>query len=678
MKKFTYLLIIIAINWSNAQDYRIGKVSMEELQETAYSKDTEANAAILYLNQKTYYNFVQNKGFVQVTDVHKRIKIYNKDGFEWATEEIQLRDDGSKIENVINLKAVTYTLENGKMEETKLKKDGVFEEKNNKYWKTSKFTMPNVKDGCVVEFTYSITSPYISIRDINLQEGIPIKELDMYVRIPEYYNFNKYVNPRATYIPKTNDSQVRRTEEIRSKSRETGHGIGNGVGKGNTVNTTFSNSKLEFKENKTEIKLSNVPALKSENFVSNLDTYRTKLIWEYAFYKDPGGMITDYSSTWDEVTKTIFDDSGFGAQLKQTGYFENEVSEIIKGASNDIEKINLIYNFVKSKVKWNDYNGYTTDNGVKKAYKEGSGNVADINLMLTSMLRYAKINANPMLISTRSNDIPLFPATGAFNYVVSVVEVLNDVIILDATDKFATPNVLPVRAINWQGRIIRETGSSTWYDLTPKEVVKESYSLNAKINDDLSINGKVRSQMTSFAAKNFRSKYQNFNEEEKLADLEKDRGEIEVSNFEVKDMDAVHNPIMYAYDYHLKDGIEQIGDKIFMTPMLFFAPKENPFKLDKREYPIDFIYAFNDRYTINVIIPDGYVVESLPESSVVQFKGKAGEFKYIAQANGNMLQFVISFDLNQSFILPDEYENFKQFYQLITEKQTEKIVLKKT
>lgn len=673
MKKITYFLVFIVCSWSHAQDYRFGKVSKDELQETAYPEDPEANAAVLYLNQNTYYNYNQNQGFLQVTEVHKRIKIYNKDGYEWATEEVQLRDDGIKEELVTNLKAVTYTLENNKIEETKLRKDGMFEEKNSKYWKTSKFTMPNIKDGCIVELSYKVTSPYISIRDIHLQETIPIKKLDMYVRIPEYFNFNRYINPRAIYIPDVKSSQVSRTEQVNSKTRETS--ASNGFG--HTVQTNFSTSKWDFKENKTDIKASNIPALKNENYVSNLNTYRTKLIWEYAFSKDLAGRVTNYASTWDEVTKTIFEDSDFGGQLKLTNYFESDISALIKDAANDSEKINLIYNFVKSKVKWNDYYGYTTDNGVRKAYKEGVGNVADINLMLTAMLRYAKINANPMLVSTRSNDIPVFPATGGFNYVVSAVEMLNDVMILDATDKFASPNVLPVRAINWQGRIIRESGSSTWYDLKPKEMAKDNMFLNVKINEDLSMEGKVRGQLTSFAAKNFRSKYQNYNTEEKIMALEKDKGEIEVLNYEITDMDVVDNPIVYVYEYHLKNGIEQIGDKLYLTPMLFFAPKENPFKQDKREYPIDFVYAFNDRYTINMMIPDGYVVESLPESSVVKFQQNAGEFKYIAKANGNMLQFLVSFDLNQSLILPNEYNDFKQFYQVMIEKQMEKIVLKK-
>jgi hypothetical protein len=60
--------------------------------------------------------------------------------------------------------------------------------------------------------------------------------------------------------------------------------------------------------------------------------------------------------------------------------------------------------------------------GVKKAYKDKTGNVAEINLMLTAMLRYAGLNANPVLVSTRSNGIAIFPNRTAFNYVIAAVE----------------------------------------------------------------------------------------------------------------------------------------------------------------------------------------------------------------------------------------------------------------
>lgn len=55
---------------------------------------------------------------------------------------------------------------------------------------------------------------------------------------------------------------------------------------------------------------------------------------------------------------------------------------------------------------------------MRKAYKDKTGNIADINLMLTAMLRSAGLTANPVLVSTRSNGIALFPNRNAFNYVI--------------------------------------------------------------------------------------------------------------------------------------------------------------------------------------------------------------------------------------------------------------------
>jgi hypothetical protein len=84
----------------------------------------------------------------------------------------------------------------------------------------------------------------------------------------------------------------------------------------------------------------------------------------------------------------------------------------------------------------------------KKKYKDKTGNVAEINLMLTAMLRYASLNANPVLVSTRSNGISFFPNRSAFNYVIAIE--VADGLILDATEQFSSPNILPLRVLNWK------------------------------------------------------------------------------------------------------------------------------------------------------------------------------------------------------------------------------------
>jgi hypothetical protein len=125
------------------------------------------------------------------------------------------------------------------------------------------------------------------------------------------------------------------------------------------------------------------------------------------------------------------------------------------------------------------------------------------------------------------------------------------------------------------------------------------------------------------------------------------------------------------------DGIDEVGDKLYFSPLLFLATKENPFKLEEREYPIDFIIPFTDKFMVNIMIPDGYDVESLPKSEGLEFKDSNVAFSYLIQQNGKYLQLKAQLDILNPLILPEDYKAFKAFYSKIVEKQAEQIVLTK-
>ena len=78
--------------------------------------------------------------------------------------------------------------------------------------------------------------------------------------------------------------------------------------------------------------------------------------------------------------------------------------------------INFTANGVAVETKYEIYDAY--GNIVKK----GVGNSGDINLNLINMLNYAGLIANPILVSTKSHGIPLFPTLEGFNYVIAGVE----------------------------------------------------------------------------------------------------------------------------------------------------------------------------------------------------------------------------------------------------------------
>jgi hypothetical protein len=327
-------------------------------------------------------------------------------------------------------------------------------------------------------------------------------------------------------------------------------------------------------------------------------------------------------------------------------------------------------------VQWNKFYGYSSDVGVRKAYIDGAGNVADINLMLVSMLRYAGLKANPVLVSAKNNGIPLYPTKKGFNYVICAVESHGLNMLLDATEEFSTNNVLPTRALNWQGRVIRENGTSEWISLIPSSLSSDVTYLNVKINPDLTIEGKVRQQKTDNVAMNYRDRYANMHPDEHIKKLENDNGELEVINVNFDNKKECEKPLMLTYEYNLNNGIEDIGGNLYFSPMLFFASEENPFKQETRLFPIDFAYPFSDKYMINIMIPEGYAVETLPASEKFQFKD-IGDFTYLAKENGSFLQLNIVLEINNPLVQPIDYADFKAFFSKIVEKQAEQIVLTK-
>ena len=381
--------------------------------------------------------------------------------------------------------------------------------------------------------------------------------------------------------------------------------------------------------------------------------------------------------SWEDVVKGVYDSENFGSELNKTGYFEKDVDALLANTTSQDEKIGVIFNYVKSRMNWNEYYGMYCDDGVKKAYQDKKGNVAEINLMLTAMLRYAGFEANPVIISTRSHGIALFPSKSAFNYVISGLELNNQILLMDATHKYSLPNILPTRDLNWFGRIVRKNGSSTEIDLMPKSNSKDIVSIMANINANGEVSGKIRDQYFDYNALIFRQIYNNIAKDSYIEKLEKEHQGLEIGEYEVQNSTDLSKPIVENYSFTTTNSVEIIGDKMYLSPFLFLAKTENPFKQEKREYPIDFSYPYQDKFNISLSIPEGYVVEVLPAPKVVSMPDELANFKYNITNNGNQIQLMFVLDINQAIIGSEHYEGLKAFYKEIVNKHTEKIVLKK-
>jgi hypothetical protein len=664
----TALMLIFVLNTA-AQDFRYGKVSEEELLEKQHPKDPEVNAAVLYKNHKVYYNYNSSTGFTLITEVHERIKIYNKEGFEWATKKIINYKSGNDEVKVFGIDGETYRLENGKVKSDRLRNDAIFDDDLNKYRTSTTFTMPSVLEGSVIEYKYLLRSPFlISIDDIPLQYTIPINNLEIDVKIPEFFVFWSHFNPRAKLEVKIAQS----TKTFRHTDLET---IRSG---GKSVSHSMKNNKIEFQQNTYSIEKKDIPALINEDHVGYLNNYAAVLIWELQHTKFPNSTMENYTQTWDGVAKKIYDHPEFGNELDKSRYFESELDDLLKNVSLPKDKISVIFNFVKAKVKWNDYAGYYTDNGVKDAFKDGAGNVADINLMLIAMLKYAGLKADPVLISTKDNGIPFYPTRNGFNYVVAGVSLNNELIFLDGTDKYLEVGMLPYRARNWQGRIIREDRSSEWVDLMGGSTSEKTTRLNIKLDDQFHFEGQITEELDGFYAKTYREGFADLNNDERIKKLEQSNGKIIISDLDVQNEKEIDKNIKKSFKFELPDGAEEIGNNIYLNPLLFLATTSNPFKSEDRQFPVILKYPSSIINTVNIMLPNNVKVESLPANQALSINDKDVLFKYVVVQNGNFLRISTELTLNTILYLPEEYEVLKEFYNQIILKNTERIVLIKT
>ncbi|NOR29373.1 MAG: DUF3857 domain-containing protein [Lutibacter sp.] len=648
MKKILITMVLIFMaNQLIAQNHKFGKVSKEELQEEFYPQDSSANAAYLYKKRRSYTVVLAGQIKI-ITEIHVRLKIYNQEGFDWTTENISLYGTlNSNRERFSNLKAVTYNLIDGDIVTTKLDKNNIFSEEKSKSWTAKKFTMPNVKKGSVLEWTYKIYSPYFyNIDDIIVQYKIPVKRYETKLELLEWFQFSKR---HKGYYPF-------RIEE----STKINH---------------------DFNTNDKIIKIveNNVPALKNEPYVNNIYNYAAGLQLEVASLSAPTlGLYENYTTSWKEVAKDIMMNSSFEGELKKISHLKDDISILKSELTNFSTKVVGALEYVKSKIKWNgNYDKYT-ENGLRKAYSEGVGNCADINLTLVAVLRELGLNANPVLVSTRSNGIPIFPTNRGFNYVIAVVETDEGKIVLDASEKYSLPNILPLRAMNWNGTIVRGDKTIGFVKLSSSKVSRKIARLNYKITEDGIVEGVNRITYENYSSLAYRNKNGNLKEEIIISNIEQLNNDLEVLNFRVSNLNSVSKPVVEMYKFEIEDGAEVIGNHIYIKPMLFLSNNESPFKLDTRKYPIDFGFPWEEKVTVGIQIPEGYVIESIPESLAIGLRDNVGVYKFSIVNNGNSVQLISTLKMNEGIVPAYYYSEIKEFYKMIVTKNLEQIVLKKS
>ncbi|PTX12280.1 uncharacterized protein DUF3858 [Pontibacter mucosus] len=650
-KLFALALAFASIShFASAQAVKFGKVTEDELKMSSYDKDTSAAAVIL--SDYGFARFEYMGELKLVVERQMRIKIFKKSAYDLADFVVPYYQRGSGKERVSSVKGFTYNLENGKIKKDKLEGSSIFDEKTSEYWYAKKFTMPNVKEGSVIDVSYTVTSDFIyALRDWEFQHKVPVAWSEFRARIPEYFDYKFLVQG---YHGLHKNEQLKETA------------------------TGSAKSSPDMLNNAYVWIMKDVPALKEEKYITTVRDYQSKIEFELQRVQFPGQTARIMTGDWAKVTSDLLTEDRFGVQLNRSAFFKEQLAAVQGKYKTQPEQLAAIFDLVKSRMKWNGNNGYYANTTIRKAWDERAGNAADINLLLTSMLLEAGFDAAPVLVSTRSNgrvNPAMSPMITKFNYVITHVKLDDKEYLLDATDPLVPVGVLPGRCLNGQGRLIKK-GADRWVNLSPVTNYTKLVSADLSMNAQGELVGTGRESLGGYGAINMRRTILDEGESKYTERLAKEVGDFKLTKPEVKNLEDLSSTLDITYNINV-NGSGSNNSIIYLNPMLGRGEKENPFKLEERLYPVDFGTPIDETFVCRLAIPEGYEIEEMPQSIAVNLPENGGRFTYMVQQEGNTLQVLSRLNINKPVFYAQEYAYLKEFYNRIIAKHAEQIVLKK-
>ncbi len=615
---FTLAFALSGMLYAQKAPIKYGKPSMEDMTKTVYEIDTSAPAVIL-----CNYGYFDSDQFLFTHII--RVKILKKEGYKWA-------DWIFNTGNTTTVRGKTFNLVDGKIVSEKLSSKSVFRQEVIKnYYYITKVAMPNVKAGSVIdiELTYS----YIPLTWY-FQETIPVLHSELVFEKTNYVTFSKNYFGYVAF----------------------------------DVNKSY------------RWVTTNVPAFQTEPFMAPIQNYLAHFEFDISSINIPGSMVVDFATSWNSVAEKLYQWSNFGGALQTGGsFFKSMAKEINSKYNTETDKVKAAMDFIH-KVRWNgSYRLFLPSSaGLRYYYQQGEGSSAVVNLSLIRLLQKIGIQVYPVVLRTRDKGriSDYTPTLINLNYVMAYAKIDGKGYLLDGTDPYAPFYVIPEYTMNYKGRIIGKD-TNNWIQLTNNIAFKKrSFYMLTLDGDDLSLKGNMSNLYAGYAAYKLRKEEsENKNSDNHYQNLKKEIEGLEIEQDTLMNLKDVYKPVKEKATISIENQCFEMDSLVYLSVLPDKLP-ENPFKQEKRRYPVDFIYPQEYKTTVIITLPDNYKVVSLPAPVRLKLPGNKATYSYVIQQQGNKIMLNQQFKVSETFFVQKDYELLKSLYQQVVEKENEQVVLK--
>ncbi len=615
-----------------------GKIDKADLEMKACAFEPDANAEVLFDKADMWY------GDGVVIDRHKRVKIFNQNGVYEANVRIEYFSIYTS-EYIDDIEAETINVTDGKIEITKLDKKQIYTEHVDILRSAIIFSLPNVKAGSVVEFKYRLHTPFVNVPDWEFQSNIPERYNELTTAIPDILSYKVELRTNQPFF-----------KDIASSAPGS-----------------------SFNYDKHVRAMVNVKSFVDEPFMSSRADNVQSIHFQITAVTG-NNNVSSFFNSWNKVGKFLINNRYFGYELNTHLSGQKELLDRAKLLKDNDQKISLIFNEVKNKLKWNNINTWYTNDGVSKAWDLKTGNSTEINIILYNLLKSAGIDASPFMVSTHKHGKinPAYPGVGKFDRAVVYATGSNGAnYILDASDKYNLYNDTPADLLNSFGLLIdNEHQAFKTIFIDNPNTVNERVFINAGIKPDGTMEGVAQKSSFGYFKKNAVERYDKEGVEKYKTYLKGGNSGLNITDLKMGNMDVDSLPLTQEISFKTElNG--QDGDYIYLNPDVFSPFRKNPLVSGTRLTDIDFSYNRSFFATAIYQLPAGFKIDAIPKNTVMTMPDNSISFSRLIAEQDGLISVRYSVNYNRSIFLKEDYNQLKEFYTKMYEMLNEQIVLKK-
>ncbi|MFU8811962.1 MAG: DUF3857 domain-containing protein [Balneolaceae bacterium] len=626
----------------------LGNVTERELR-----LEPEHDYPFEFLKKKSSIRFREDGGSIEaVIDHVVRMKIYTADPLELGSVALVGIPyyQADQMERIVNLQGKTFHPD-GTVQE--LDTDTKTESQLNSRYNIVEFEMPDVEQGVVIEYAYTVIRRYIEeLPDFYFAHRVPVREASVSLQNERYLRYDDQILNA--------DFDVQYTEQQVDTS---------------SVPLVFSYRRPEPVKVQTW-RAENVPPVDASAYISSIDDIRGKVKFQISEFGLPRQPL---ENSWEFIAAQIRRNANPEATLAKQDSLKQLGEEWASRAPSAVAARDSIFMHVNRSVRYNGLTAVFLDDDLSHVLKGEPANQAEINMVLLAMLRGAGIYARPVYISGRDfgRINKSFPSIYQFNRMLVLAEMDGEQMFMDASFEYSYPGLIPIESYNEQGFMLNDDGYE-WIDIRPS---RSFFGLHLTIDADLTENGalsgRIRAVTEGYPSQQIYRQMESGEPAEEIVrqtflDVYSDPN---LSDATIEGVETVGGAIELTASFTIDDYAISFSDGIEFRPMVAGYLFRNPFEPTQRRVPITLDAPEQLRIDYEIRFPDGYSLQAAGETRSTRLRG--AELAEAYEADGQVVRYRFEIDISRKEFPSSVYSQLRRMYERWVELSNETWLIEK-